>query len=81
MGTPSWWIRNVVIALGSAFFLAFSIESMVAAYGLRNAHEFIVYFFSSSFIILLSLVGLLYPILQVYTLFRAGKDERHEEKS
>ncbi len=80
MGSPSWWIRNIVIALGSAFFLAFGIESMVAEYGPRNAHEFIVYV-SPQLLILLSLVGLLYPILQVYTLFRAGKDERHEEKS
>jgi hypothetical protein len=70
MGTPRWWIRNAVIALGAAFFLAFGIEALVAAYRLRNAHEFIVYFFSSSFIILISLVGLLYPALQIHAYWR-----------
>ncbi|MGV8080257.1 MAG: hypothetical protein AB2L22_09375 [Syntrophales bacterium] len=79
MGTPRWWIRIIVIALGSAFFLAFGIESLTAAYRLRNAHEFIVYFFSSSFIILISLVGLLYPILQIYTFYRTVKGGPHEE--
>lgn len=80
MGTPRWWIRNAVIALGSAFFLAFGVEALVAAYRLRNAHEFIVYFFSSSFIILISLVGLLYPLLQIHAFFRARKGEGHDDQ-
>jgi len=79
MGTPRWWIRNAVIALGSVFFLAFGVESLVSAYRLRNAHEFIVYFFSSSFIILISLVGLLYPVLQIHAFLRARKAARYEE--
>lgn len=79
-GSPRWWIRNAVIALGSAFFLAFGIDALVSAYRLRNALEFIVYFFSSSFIILISLVGLLYPALQIHAFFRerkSGGDENH----
>jgi len=81
MGTPRWWIRNAVIALGSAFFLAFGIDTLVGAYRLRNAHLFIIYFFSSNFIILISLVGLLYPILQIHTFFRARKGKGHDEEN
>jgi uncharacterized membrane protein YjgN (DUF898 family) len=40
---------------------------------------FIVYFFSSNFIILISLVGLLYPILQIRAYFRAGKGKGHDD--
>ncbi len=79
MGTPRWWIRNAVIALGSAFFLAFGIDTLLGAYRLRNAHLFIIYFFSSNFIILISLVGLLYPILQIVAFFRAGKGKGHDD--
>jgi uncharacterized membrane protein YjgN (DUF898 family) len=79
MGTPRWWIRNTVIALGSAFFLVFGIETLLGAYRLRDAHLFIVYFFSSNFIILISLVGLLYPILQIRAYFRAGKGKGHDD--
>jgi hypothetical protein len=32
--------------------------------------EFIMYFFSSSFMVLVSLVGLIYPAFQVHALFR-----------
>ncbi|MEE4357475.1 MAG: hypothetical protein V2I97_13510 [Desulfococcaceae bacterium] len=50
-----WWILNIVFTLMSLFFLAFGIEILIAAYHLRDPFSFIMCFFSSNFIILISL--------------------------
>jgi hypothetical protein len=42
---------------------------LIGAYGLKQPQAFIMYFFSGSFITLFSLVGLIYPVMQIYTFF------------
>ncbi len=73
----SWWHvwgRNLAIGFVSLFFFVFGIENLIAAYGLSHPHEFIMVFFSSSLMILISLVGILYPFLQIRAfLCRRGK--------
>jgi hypothetical protein len=70
------------IGTASIFFLAFGIGSLVAAYRMKNALEFIMSFFSSSLIILISLVGIIYPALQIHALYN-HKDEikEHDEQA
>jgi len=46
------------------------IDTLVAAYHLNNPHEFIMYFFASNLIILVSVVGILYAVLRLYCLLR-----------
>jgi hypothetical protein len=51
----TWWIIQIVMILVSIFFLVFGIDLMWAAYSLDNPYNFIMTFFSASFIILISL--------------------------
>jgi hypothetical protein len=44
---------------------------------MKNALEFIMSFFSSSLIILVSLVGIIYPVFQIHALYN-HKDEFKE---
>jgi hypothetical protein len=70
MNTYSWWFKQAIIAILSIFFLILGVETLVAAYGLANPLNFIMTIFSASLIILLSIVGILYPLVQVYTLLK-----------
>jgi di/tricarboxylate transporter len=70
MKTYSWWFKHAVIAILSIVFLILGVETLVASYRLPNPLNFIMVFFSSSLIILISLVGILYPVLQVYALLK-----------
>ncbi len=79
MGSYFWWGKNILIALFSIFFLLFGIETLVGAFYLKNPIEFIMYFFSSCFIVLVSLVGIIYPTFQVRTLFRLRKTTDDQE--
>jgi hypothetical protein len=76
MGSCLWWGKNILIAIFSFFFLVFGIETLVGAFYLKNPMEFIMYFFSSSLIVLVSLVGIIYPIFQVHALFRPRKIDK-----
>lgn len=61
-----WWIKHVTPIILGVFFLLFGIQMMVAAYRLDNPFVFVMTFFSSSFIILISLAiagGMVYRIL------------------
>jgi hypothetical protein len=70
MGSWLWWIKILVIGLLSVFFLIFGIEVLVGSYGLKHPQIFIMYFFSGSFIILISIIGILYPVFQLYAFFK-----------
>ena len=68
-----WWGRMILICFFSLFFLIFGIETLIGVFHLNNPLEFIMYFFSASFMILVSLVGILYPVFQVYDHLKTGK--------
>lgn len=64
-----WWIRQVVLILLSAFFLFFGIQLLISAYGLKDPYTFIMTFFASNFIILISaalIIGFAYRMIAVY---------------
>ena len=61
-----WWLKMIVIACFSVLFFIFGIETLIGAFHLKNPLEFIMYFFSASLIILVSIVGILYPGFKVY---------------
>jgi membrane protein implicated in regulation of membrane protease activity len=49
-----WWIRQIILAMAACFFLVFGIQMLIASYTLNDPFTFIMTFFSSSFIILIS---------------------------
>jgi hypothetical protein len=58
-----WWLKNIALVILSCFFLLFGIMVLISAYKLNNPFDFIMSFFSSNLIILISaalLFGFLY---------------------
>jgi len=68
-----WWLKNILIAIFSLLFLVFGIQALMASYSMKNPYEFIMYFFSSSLIILISIVGIIYPALRVRAALKLNK--------
>lgn len=71
----------MIIGFVSILFLLFGIDTLISAYRLNNPIEFVMFFFSSNLIILISIVGLLFPLARIYKRFRSteyrdnGEDE------
>ncbi|HOO89612.1 MAG TPA: hypothetical protein PLA74_02205 [Syntrophales bacterium] len=61
-----WWVSKLLIGFVSLFFLVRGIDVLVNSYGLNNPAEFIMYFFSSSMLILVSVVGLIYCVVRIF---------------
>jgi hypothetical protein len=49
-----WWIRQIVLILISTFFLYFGIRLLISAYEHNDPFTFLMTFFASNFIILIS---------------------------
>jgi len=73
MGSRAYWGKNIIIAFLSIFFLLFGINALISAYNTKNPLEFIMYFFSSSLIILISVVGIIYPFLRIRAVLKRKK--------
>jgi len=70
MGSSVWWCKNLVLVFLSLFFLLFGIETLVGAFHLTNPIEFIPLFFAACLIILISVVGIIYPAFQFHLFFK-----------
>ncbi len=68
-----WWIIQVLMVLVSGFFLVFGIDLLMASYTLDNPYNFIMTFFSASFIILISLALGISFIIKIIRVFRQLK--------
>ena len=69
MSTLFWWIRQIVLILISAFFVYFGIRLLISSYELKDPFTFLMTFFASNFIILISgtlIVGFAYRMIRVY---------------
>ncbi len=71
-----WWIRQLaLILIGIGFFL-FGIQLLISAYQLQDPFVFVLTFFSSNFIILISaalLVGFVFRVIRL----RNAKEEKN----
>lgn len=61
-----WWGKHLAIAALTLFFFVEGISILIGSYGSDNPLVFIMLFFSSSLIIMISAVGFLYPLLRIY---------------
>lgn len=66
MDTLFWWASKLLIGMASLFFFAWGIDVLVFSYTLNNPLEFLMYFFSSSMLILVSIVGIIYCVFRVF---------------
>ncbi|SEM31774.1 hypothetical protein SAMN04489760_11055 [Syntrophus gentianae] len=65
-----YWLKTVGIGCASLLFLFLGIDDLMNAYSLTNPHMFIVYFFSSNLMILISLSGLLFSFFRIFTFIK-----------
>jgi hypothetical protein len=68
-----WWVKTTLPALLSLFFLIYGIETMLGAYSLKNPMEFMMYFFSASFMILVSSVGVVFAFFKIQGRIHASR--------
>jgi hypothetical protein len=71
-----WWIRQIVFILVGGFFLYYGIEMLIFAFGLKAPHIFLMTFFASNLIILISaalIIGFAYRMLRVYKQLKKHK--------
>ena len=70
-----WWIRQVLLVLVGCFFLVFGIHVLIMAYQLKDPFNFIMTFFASNLIILISATLVLGFIIRMVKAYKnAGKD-------
>ena len=64
-----WWIRQIILILIAGFYLVFGIQLLVSAYQLNDPGNFLLTFYASNFMILISaalLVGFAYRLVVAY---------------
>jgi hypothetical protein len=64
-----WWIRQIVLILLGSFFLYYGVELLISSYGLNDPYTFLMTFFASNFIILISatlIFSFAYRMIAVY---------------
>ena len=69
--STSWWIRQIILIGIAGFYLVLGIQLLVSAYQLNNPGNFILTFYASNFMILISgalLVGFIYRLVVAYRL-------------
>jgi hypothetical protein len=71
-----WWVRQVLLILAGCFFLTFGIHVLIAAYKLKDPYSFIMAFFASNLIMLISATLILGFILRMVKVYRILKEDR-----
>ena len=72
-----WWVWQTILVLVSVFFMIFGIQLCIYSYQLNDPFNFILTFFASNLIILISgvlLIGFVYRMIGVFKLMRKKKD-------
>ena len=76
METIFWWIRQVILSLAGCFFLIFGIQVLKAAYQLEDPGYFVMTFFASNLMILISATLLLGFVFRMVRAFKRSKDNQ-----
>lgn len=71
-----WWAGHIILIVVGLFFLLFGIHLLIAAYQLKDPSYFILTFFASNFIILISATLLLGFILRIVRSFRNPEEDK-----
>ncbi|MCF8062811.1 MAG: hypothetical protein K9M82_09865 [Deltaproteobacteria bacterium] len=77
-----WWIRNVVLLAAGLFFLLFGVHLLVLAYRLNDPFNFVMTFFASNLIILISATVMAGLVIRMVAMIRGrglNKKDSHCE--
>ena len=69
-----WWVRQAFLILAGCLFLAFGILMLISAYKLENPYSFIMAFFASNLMILISATLVLGFILRMVKARKLSKN-------
>ncbi len=70
-----WWATQIILALVAIFFILFGIDLLYMAYQINDPFSFIMTFFASNFIILISATLLLSFVLKIVTHIKKTKEK------
>ena len=70
-----WWLRQVILILAGCFFLAFGILILISCYKLKDPYSFIMAFFASNLIILISATLIFGFIIRMIRVYRVLKED------
>jgi hypothetical protein len=78
-----WWIWQTILVFLMIFFFILGVQVFIKAYQLKNPFDFILTFFASNLMILISgvlVVGLIYRMIGVYRLVcrKKGQEEKND---
>jgi ABC-type antimicrobial peptide transport system permease subunit len=71
-----WWVKQIILIVLGGFYLYFGVHLLIASYQLNNPFHFLMTFFASNFIILISaalLIGFVYRMVVAYRYFKKIK--------
>ena len=71
-----WWIRQIVLVLAAVFFAFFGIQVLISAYKVNDPFSFIMIFFASNLIILISLALLVGFCIQIWKVIKNDQDNK-----
>ncbi|OPY82407.1 MAG: hypothetical protein A4E71_03194 [Smithella sp. PtaU1.Bin162] len=72
-------VKNITILILCIFFLIVGVNTLIGSYSLNNPVEFVMYFFSSSLLILVCIAGLIYLFFRVFPRKQSDEINNHEE--
>ena len=75
MANLLWWIKHIALLLAGGFFLLFGINLLISAYQLNDPFSFVMTFFASNFIILISAALLLGFVMRLIARKKTSDDE------
>ncbi len=64
------WGKPLIITVVSLVFLTMGVDMLIAAYRVENPLNFIMTFFSSSLMIMISIVGFIYSTIRIHTFLK-----------
>jgi hypothetical protein len=73
-----WWVRHIVLIGAGLFFLLFGIQLLVLAYRLDDPFNFVMTFFASNLIILISATILVGLVIRMVVTIRGSSDNDNE---
>ncbi len=77
-GPLKWWSFHLLVIAACLFFGFFGINLLIASYKLSSPHYFVLTFFASNFIILISGAILTGFCIRVYQRIKGTSDSFHE---
>ena len=72
-----WWVRQVVLILVGCLFLMFGILMLLSAYNLKDPYSFIMAFFASNLMILISATLVMGFVLRMVKVYKLSKNNEH----